>query len=74
MYFRNFFLAIKTGKGQGFKPSVAHLYLKIGRVPPPPDKNWPKLLTFMLLAVFSEIMPVIMQFAIWHGRLIFDFE
>ena len=30
-----FFLSIKTGKGQGFKPSVAHLYLKIGRVPPP---------------------------------------
>ena len=42
--------------------------------PPPRDKNWPKLLTFMLLAVFLEIMPVIMQFAICHGGLLFDFE
>ena len=25
------FYPIKTGKGQGFKPTMAHLYLKIGR-------------------------------------------
>ena len=25
------FYLIKTGKGQGFKPTMAHLYLKIGR-------------------------------------------
>ena len=36
-YILEIFYPIKTGKGQGIKPTMAHLYLKIGRVPP--DKN-----------------------------------
>ena len=31
VYILEIFYPIKTGKGQGFKPTMAHLYLKIGR-------------------------------------------
>ena len=34
VYFRNFF----PNQGQGFKPSVTHLYPNIGRVPSPGDE------------------------------------